>query len=124
MKKLLLIPILLALVGCAGFSTHVFRMEQTAVTVAYGGYVGWTNYLLSTLENPNTSPDRRATLVMASNSVKQARLRFAATVATVEALRASYETNSAVKPAVEAGLQTIISESSNVCWLITYWRSQ
>ena len=115
MKKLLLIPMLALLVGCASFSTQVFRTEQTAVTLAYSGYVGWTNYMAQ-------FPQR--VTPQASNEVKQARLRFAATVATVESMRQSYETNSAFKAPIEAGLQTMIEQSTNMLWLINYWRAQ
>lgn len=122
--KYLILPALLLLIGCSTFSTHVFRMEQTAVTVAYGGYLGYTNWLLSSLAKPDLTPERRAYLVTVSNDVKQARLQFHATVQTVESLRVSYETNSALKPPLEAALVTLINQSSNICWVMNYWRNQ
>ena len=114
MKKLLIIPLLLLLVGCVSFSTHVFRTEQTAVTIAYSGYVGWTNYLF---QFPGRVTPQQ------SNDVKQARLRFAATVKAVEVMRLSYETNSALKQPLEAGLLSMLNQSSNIVWLIQYYRS-
>lgn len=122
-RFLWLVPVLF-LIGCASFSTHVFRMEQTSVDVAYGAYGGYTNWLLTSFADPKLTPERRAKLVVISNDVKQARLRFAASVATVEAMRLSYETNSALKPVLEASLLTITDQSSNLCWLVNYWRTQ
>lgn len=122
--KYLILPALLLLIGCSSFSTHVFRTEQTAVTVAYGGYIGYTNWLLTALAKPDLTPERRAYLVTVSNDVKQARLQFHATVQTVEAMRISYETNSALKPPLEAALLTLINQSSNICWALNYWRTQ
>ncbi|CAK0780997.1 exported hypothetical protein [Gammaproteobacteria bacterium] len=114
MKKLFLLPLLaLALLvpGCASFSTNTFRAEQTAVNLAHGAYVGWTNYLA---EFP-VSAER-------SNAVKVARLKFAATAGTVEALRASYETNNQVRPTLEATLLTLADQSSNIVWLVTFFK--
>lgn len=115
---------ILFVAGCSNLSANVFRTEQAATTVAYGAYVGYTNWLLTSFADPKLTADRKAQLVTISNQVKVARLRFAATVSTVEALRVQYETNSTLKPPLEAGLQTIIGESSNLCWLINYWRAQ
>lgn len=97
------------LFGCSSFSTNTFRAEQTAVNVAYTAYVGWTNYL-------NQYPFDPATV----DRVKEARLKFAATVGTVESLRAAYETNSSVKPQLQATLTTLSDQSSNLVWLISY----
>lgn len=109
MKKLLIVPVLVFLIGCASFSTNVFRTEQAAVGVAYAAYVEYTNNL--------------ATLhltVDQSNAVKQARLKFAATVSVLDAWRMAYETNSAVKPQVNSALAATASSASNFVWLIHY----
>jgi hypothetical protein len=123
MKKLIVIPLLALLVGCASFSTHVLRTEQTAVTLAYGGYIAWTNYLATTAAKPDLTPQQRMSLTTASNEVKQARLRFAATVSTIEAMRLSYETNAVLKQPLEAGIASMIDQGSNMVWLIKFYRS-
>jgi len=123
MKKLLIIPLLALLVGCASFSTHVFRTEQTAVTLAYGSYLGWTNWLITTSSRTDLTPYQRMSLTTASNEVKQARLRFAATVGTIEAMRISYESNSVLKQPLEAGIASMIDQGSNIVFLIKYYRS-
>ena len=122
MKKLFIIPLLALLVGCASFSAHVFRTEQTAVTLAYGSYIGWTNYLLTTAARTDLTPQQRMSLTTASNEVKQARLRFAATVSTIEAMRLSFETNSVLKQPLEAGLASMIDQGSNIVWLIRFFQ--
>ena len=115
MKPKLIIPVLavLFLTACTSFTTHVFRVEQVAVSGAYTAYVGWTNYLA--VASPPVTPQ-------ASNAVKQARLQFAASVATLDSFRRTYETNTAVRPQLEAILDTVASQSSNVVWLINYWK--
>jgi hypothetical protein len=123
MKKLLIIPLLALLVGCASFSTHVFRTEQTAVTLAYGSYIGWTNWIITASAKPDLTPQQRMSLTTASNEVKQARLRFAATVGTIEAMRLSYGSNSVLKQPLEAGIASMIDQGSNIVWLIRYYRS-
>lgn len=109
MKKLLLVPLLALLIGCASFSTNVFRSEQAAVSLAYGAYIGYTN----ALPMLNLTADQ-------SNAVKQARLRFASSVAVLEAWRIAYETNSTTKPQVQAALVSVNANASNLVWLITY----
>lgn len=113
MKKLLIPFLVLAVVGCVPFSTHVFRTEQLAVNLAHAAYVGYTN-ALPTL---HITEDQ-------SNAVKQARLKFAASVGTVESLRLAYETNSAIKPTLQAAIDSLVDQSSNVVWLIEYFKAQ
>lgn len=111
MRKLLSLAAVVVLAGCASFSTNIFRTEQTAVNLVFTAYTGYTNALPSL----NLTPDQ-------SNTVKTARLQFAASVAVLEAWREAYETNSAVQPQVEAALNATTANASNVVWLITYIR--
>lgn len=103
----------LLLAGCVSFTTHVFRAEETATHLAYTAYMGWTNELATGTVSPE-----------ASNAVKQARLRFAASVQVVEAFRLEYITNVAAKPQLQAALEAMAGQSSNVVWLIGYWRAR
>lgn len=112
MKKLILIPLLACLIGCVKFSTHVFRTEQAAVNLAYGAYNGYTQAL----------PQLKLTAEQ-SNAVRRARLEFAASVAVVDGWRMQYETNSAVQPQVQASLNALASQSSNLLWVIAYIRA-
>jgi hypothetical protein len=115
MKKLLIVPLLALLMGCASFDTNAFRTEQTALNLAYGAYVGWTNYLATA--DPQPSPQVVAV-------VKEARLKFAASLSVVDALRVSYATNSAVQPALNSALTTLTDQSSNLVWLATYLKGK
>lgn len=110
-RTICLLGVLLLLVGCTNFATTVFRLEQTAANGAVTAYVGWTNHLATGTVS-----------VQASNEVKQARLHFGATLSVVDGLRVAYETNSLVKPQLQAALDTLNNESSNVVWLIQYWK--
>ena len=105
--KQILIGLLLGLfvVGCADFATNVFRTEQTAVNLAYTTYIGYTNGLYSGAIK--VTPDQ-------SNNIKGLRLKFAASVKALEGWRAAYETNSAVKPYVQAALDALTTDSDNL----------
>ncbi len=111
MKRFLFSLAGVALIGCASFSTNVFRTEQTAVNTAYTAYVGYTNAVNQGLLK--VSADE-------SNAIKSARLKFAASVSVVEAWRSAYETNNAVKPQLQAALDAALGESSNIVWLVNY----
>jgi len=114
-KAMFCLAFMLLLIGCASFSTNVFRAEQTAVNIGYAAYTGYTNGLATGAIK--ISPD-------GSNAVRSARLRFAASVGTLETLRERYEVDSALKEPVLAALDTVRSESSNLVWVINYWRKQ
>ena len=110
MKKTIAVAASFAfLIGCASFSTNLFRTEQTLTGVAYTAYTGYTNALLGgTLK---ITADQ-------SNAVRTARLQFAASVRTLESWRSAYETNSAVKPQAQAALDALTANSSNFVFLI------
>ncbi len=112
--KLLSVLGLVVLLGCASFSTNVFRTEQTLTQVAYTAYQGYTNALLS--GTIKISADE-------SNAVRTARLQFAASVSTLEAWRSAYETNSAIQPQVEAALNAALATSSNFVHLINLFKT-
>lgn len=102
------------LIGCANFATNTFRAEQTSESLVYAAYVGYTNYLV---QYPGAvSPESQA-------KIKDARLKYAATLGTLDALVTAYETNSAVQPQIEALLTTLNDQSSNIVWLVNYFRS-
>lgn len=112
MRKLLILPVLLLIAGCTSFSTHVFRTEQVAVTAAYGAYVGYTNLL----------PQLNLT-TGESNTIKQARIKFATSVAVLDIWRQAYETNSDTQPQVEAALSAVTANASNLVWLVQYLKA-
>lgn len=105
----------LLITGCASFSTKLFRAEQTAVDLAHGTYVVYTNGLASGLIKVSVDE---------SNAIKQARLKFAASVSVVDNYRGAYETNSAVKPLAQAALETLIAQGSNFVWLVNYVKNK
>lgn len=109
---LLLIPLIpLVIVGCTSFTTNVFRAQQTSENLVYTGYIGYTQYLGLHLVDPGMS-----------NQIKEARLKFAATDRTIDSLRLSYDTNSTMKPQLEAAILTLQDQASNVVWLVHYFQ--
>ena len=114
MKRLvLLIPMLVVgcCIGCSMFTTNIFRTQQTSENLVYTGYIGYTQYLTSHTINPQLQIQ-----------IKDARLKFAATDKTIDSLRLSYETNSALKPQIEATIATLQDQASNIVWLIHYYQ--
>ena len=108
----------LIVAGCQGLSTNTFRLEQTAVDLATGARAGWSNfYMLST---NGADAATLAKLNSEAAQVADARRKFAATIGTLENLRASYTTNSSLRPQVEAGLLAVNDNLSNLVWLVTY----
>jgi len=109
LKKTIAVLVAAVLVGCASFSTNTFRTEQTLTGIAYTAYVGYTNALFNgTLKISSAQ----------SNEVRTARLKFAASVKTVDLWRSTYETNSAVKPQVQAALDALTQNTTNFVDLI------
>lgn len=94
------------MVGCTNLATNAFRVEQTATDLAYTAYQGWTN-----------GPMQKASPA-ASNEVRQARLKFAATLNTVDDLRVRVGTNTTLAPLLSAAIETLPNEASNLVWLV------
>ncbi len=105
-KLFLLLPLLL--VACSQFSANMWRSEQTAQNLVYTTYVGYTSGVANGVIKV-TPPQ--------SNAIKQARLKFAASIQVAEAWRLSYETNSAMKPYAQAALDAVLDNSSNFVYV-------
>jgi hypothetical protein len=114
-RKLIALAGLAVLVGCTNFATNLFRTEQAMTGTAYTAYVAYTNGLFNGTIKPSVDE---------SNSIKSARIKFAASVLTVEQWRQAYNTNSAVQPQTEAALTALIGDSSNVVYLINLVRAK
>ena len=114
-KNIIGIGLVGLLIGCASFSTNLFRAEQTVTQTAYDAYVVYTNGLANGTIKVSTDE---------SNAVKQARIKLAASVWTVEQWRRAYETNSAVKPQAQAALDALNADSTNVVYLINLLRTK
>lgn len=101
--------------GCANFSTNLFRSEQTITGAAYTAYIGYTNALNSGTISP--TPTER-------DAIKQARIRFAAGVLTVEGWREAYKTNTAVMSQAQSALDALTDSESNLVYLINLVRAK
>lgn len=113
---LLVLGVYIAIImGCSNLSTNLFKSEQTLTGVAYSAYVGYTNGLASGAIKPSLDE---------SNAIKSARIKFAASVLTVEAWREAYSTNSAVGSQAQAALTALSLDSSNVVYLINLVRAK
>jgi uncharacterized iron-regulated membrane protein len=108
------------LFGCSGLSNTTFHLEATAVDLATGARAGFSNYYCFATNGADAAT--LAKLNAEAASFRDARLRFAATVGTLESLRSAYSTNSTLRPQVEAGLQAVNVEASNLVFLVNYFR--
>lgn len=96
-------------VGCASFATNTFRAEQTAVNAVTTAYIGYTNGLASGAIKVSVDE---------SNAIRAARLKFAASVQTLEMWRAQYETNAASQSQVQAALDAAQANAAAIFNLI------
>lgn len=110
--------------GCTSFINGVKNTRMTAVDLAYGGYIGWTNYYCTRTNLASTTPAQLATLNDAQRIVKDARLKFGATVGVLDGWLDAYQTNSAVKPELQAGLDATLSSASNIVWLVNFYQGK
>jgi hypothetical protein len=108
-KLLMLVPLLVA--GCAMLTTNVFRTQQTSEDLVYMAYVGYTNYLTTHTIDSSLS-----------NNIRSARLKFAATDATLDQLRLAYDTNSLLKDQITATISTLSDQASNIVWLVNFYK--
>lgn len=95
--------------GCSSFTNNVERTTETATHLAYGAYVGWTNAV-----------NQNANLNQYTPIVHDARLKFTASVNLVDTLNASYQTNGVSQSFVQAALDTVLANSSNLVWTVNY----
>lgn len=115
--------LLVQIIGCGSAVNSAKNARNTAVGIAYGGYVGWTNYYVLSTNQITLTPDKLESLNNAERSVKSARLHFSATVGVADSLIAAYETNSAIEPQLTAVLNSLGGEASNILWLINYYQT-
>jgi len=95
----------LGIEGCQNLSTSTFRLETTAVDLATSARAGWSNWYVMATNGADAST--LAKLNEQATAVRDARLRFAATVGTLEVLRSAYSTNSSLKPKWKAALMRL-----------------
>lgn len=127
-RRFLLIPFLIVLpvlfIGCQSFYNAAKTSRATAVDLAYGGYEFWTNYYCLKTNQANISAQELQSLEAARSQLKETRLRFAASVNTLDSWLEAYKTNSAVKPQVQAILDSTLNTASNFVWLVNYFQQQ
>lgn len=115
----LLAVVLLA--GCASFNNKVFRAEQLAADTSITGVSAFNAYV-RTATNGMTPP-QVAQMQSAQVVVWEAARRLSASLAVSEHMRQSYESNVVDKAAVQAALATVTENTSNLVYLVNYWKS-
>src|SRR5713101_5830260 len=113
---------IIGIASCTSLSTSTFRLEQTAMDFATVARAGWSAYYISATNG--ASPEQLANPQKQGTNVLIARQKFAATLFTLETLRASYASNSSLRPQVESGLLAVNDSLSNIVWLVALFRGQ
>lgn len=102
--------------GCTSFSTTVFRLESTTATLGTNAVASFNAYY--------GASTNKAALEAPREQIYAASRAMAVHLSVVEAYRLAYQTNSAVKPQLEAALQAAVDTSSNIVWLVNWWKAQ
>lgn len=110
----------LGLVGCAGsYDRQVFRLETAALGTADGAMRGYAVYYKSATNNPAAFHRTLADLNTERDRLCALSIQVGASGELVEQLRQSYKTNSALRPALEAGVVTLAANMTNILGAVT-----
>mgnify|MGYP000864621076 CR=1 FL=1 len=106
------------LMGCAGsYDRQVFRIEGAALGTADGAMRGYAVYYKAATNNPTAFKRSLADLNAERDRICALSVKVGASGELVEQLRQSYKTNSAVQPALAAGVATLVA---NMNGILTY----
>ena len=115
MKKLILTGILaLSVMGCASANKKTFLAELAASATADAGMKGYGAYYKVAIQNPTAYNTSIQNLNAGRAEATALSVKIGTSVETVEALRISASTNSAVKPSLAIALQILSENSSNL----------
>ena len=110
----------LGLVGCAGsYDRQVFRIEGAALGTADGAMKGYALYYKAATNNPTAFNRTLDDLETERETVMALSVKIGAAGELVETLRLSYQTNAAVKPALEASVATLSANMVSILNTIT-----
>jgi len=112
-----------SLVGCSNFVTNAQRTEVTTTHLVYGAYVGWTNYYIDATNRYASKPDQLTKLEEMRMAIKEARMKYAASVGVVDSWLTAYQSNTVSKAQVQSVVDASLASGSNIVWLITYLKS-
>jgi hypothetical protein len=123
--KVIVVSVLMlfGLVGCANFVTNTQRGEITTTHLVYGAYVGWTNYYVKATNTYAANPDQLAKLEDMRLKVKASRMDYVATINVLDSWLTAYQSNLVTKAQVQSVVDATLTSSSNVVWLINYFKA-
>lgn len=117
-----LVALPLFLFGCASFPTTVFRLEKTSADTAHAAVQAFNLYYQSATNGADVKTI--AALNDDRDQIYDASRRLSASLSVLEAVRAQYATNAAVKGQVQGALSAVSAQSSNVLWLVNYFKNR
>jgi hypothetical protein len=109
---------LLTATGCANLSSNTFTAEQAAAATSDAALRGYAVYFDRAVTNPAAFQRTLDGLVTERATVQAASVKLGASLELVENLRASYATNSAVKPQLQAAADALASQAVNLVSVI------
>jgi len=104
--------------GCAGVSTAAFNSEKLAADTGYAAVHTFNEYYHA--ETNGAAPAKLASLNSARDTVYEASKKLAASLSLAEALRTSYNTNTAAASMLQATVDDILSQMTNLVWTANY----
>lgn len=116
MKRFLIVPLLVVLIGCASFSTTVFRSEKLAADTGVAVVSAFNAYARTQTNNPDIRGQQ--------NMVWDASRKLSASLAVLESMRSAYDTNGVTQGQVTAALMAVNGQSSNLLWLVVYLKGK
>ena len=109
---------LLTATGCANLSSNTFTAEQAAAATSDAALRGYAVYFDRAVTNPAAFQRTLDGLVTERATVQAASVKLGASLELVENLRASYATNAAVKPQLQAAADALASQAVNLVSVI------
>ena len=111
---LLLLPALVFSTGCANVSQNAFTTELAAASTSDAAMRGYAAYWNQAIQNPPAFHRTTNDLASERAVVENASIKIGASIELVENLRASYATNAAVKPQLQAALVSLGQNTGNI----------
>jgi hypothetical protein len=116
---LCLLPALLLGSGCANVNQNAFTAELAAASTSDAAMRGYAAYWNQAIQNPAAYNRTTNGLVAERATVENDSIQIGASIALVESLRESYQTNSAVKPQLQAAVTSLAQNAGNIVSYVT-----
>jgi hypothetical protein len=102
------------LAGCSNFAVQARKSELATATLADGAMKSWAIYYHAATNNPASLGTTLAEVESAHTNVNRIARDLAAGLAAVDTFATAYETNSATQPALQAAMDALAADASEL----------